>query len=62
MILMKRAFLTLALAAFAWGAAPFTMSPVEAKTSNQVKNENKGKAAKAASANKKAARAAKKKK
>jgi hypothetical protein len=50
-----------AVAVLASGMTPLTASVAEAKTSNQIKNENKGKAAKAKSAAKSAARKSKSK-
>ncbi len=49
-----------AVAVLSSGLAPVTASNAEAKTSNQIKNENKGKAAKAKTAAKSAARKSKK--
>lgn len=49
-----------AVAVLSSGFTPVTAGSAEAKTANQVKNENKGKAAKAKSAAKSAARKSKK--
>lgn len=49
-----------AIAVLGAGFTPVTASTAQAKTSNQIKNENKGKAAKAKSSAKSAARKSKK--
>jgi hypothetical protein len=55
------ALTAMALGMFMVGVTPATVSVAQAKTANQVKNENKAKAYKAKQASKKAAKSSKKK-